>query len=86
MVIFLLDCSGRRVAWPMLQTNIFLIEFYSEFCVFFSTKQHPYECMNLLKEQLNGIAEIKRKQNFMLQKEKDLLRENPATQYTVLKL
>ena len=56
----------RTVAWLMLPTNIFLIDFYLNFfCMFFSTKQHQYECMNLLKEQLNSIAEIKRKQNFI---------------------
>ena len=32
--------------------------------MFFTTKQHQCEYMNLLKEQLNGTTEIKQKQNF----------------------
>ena len=56
------------VARSMLQANIFLIGFYSEFCAFFSTKQHQYEyefAERTVKPWLKGTAEIKRKQNFI---------------------
>ena len=59
--------KSSLVSWfsQKFRTNIFSIRIYFENCMLLSTKQHQYEYMNLLKEQSNDKAKIKRKQNFI---------------------
>ena len=51
--------------WCKLIISRLIFLFWVIQYVFITTKQHQYEYTNLLKEQLNCTAEIKRKQNFI---------------------